>query len=312
MKVLKLLTPIEREAAKCHKCKIGLTRKQSVFGLGNPLAQLVVLGEGPGEDEDRSGLPFQGKAGRLLHRGLEAIGYNDKNTYFCNIVKCRACTIMDSGWAKNRTPDPEEISNCSKFLIPQISALPNKKVILACGSTAMHWLLGAEQGTLRIGAVRMKFLELRLFKEVVGIVTYHPSYLLRDENAESKGQVYEDFKLARDYLAGKYGAYEYLQLKSRGDFEDRDWNEPLARGPEVEKELKAVQKPGVLLPSQKDRYHTRIEVWGDGPIEESDGLAAQQPKPVFGQGFKVPAKGKKHEPAPALFAQEVTDDDVPF
>jgi uracil-DNA glycosylase len=308
-RVLALLTPIEREAAGCQKCKISLTRTHSVFGKGNPLAQLVLLGEGPGQDEDHEGMPFRGKAGKLLHRALETIGYDETNTYFCNILKCRACDITDSGWAKNRTPDSLEISNCAPFLRRQLEALPNKKLIFAVGSTAMHWLLSADPASLRIGTVRGKFL-VTDYEDVLGLATYHPSYLLREENAEIKAQVYEDFKLARDYLAGAKGGLHELILKAKHDFEwtgSKD-SGPLPRPKAAVEEEKKTQRPGRLLENQKDRYTAAIEVWGEGGSVTTEDAPTPSKKPVFGV---KPAKSAKQAAPTPLFA-EVLDDDVPF
>jgi uracil-DNA glycosylase family 4 len=306
---LKLLTSLEREVSTCHKCRIALTRTRPVFGKGNPLARLVVLGEGPGQEEDKGGLPFLGKAGKLLHRGLEAIGYDERNTYFCNVIRCRACEVTDSGWVKNRTPEIEEVSNCSGFTRRQIEALPNKAVILAVGSTAMHWLLGADQGTIRIGSARQKFLATS-FDSVVGFATYHPSYLLREENAETKAQVYEDFKKVRDYLAGKLGEYYDLDLKTRYDFNydaDTNWGRdtPLPRSEVARREKEAAQKVGKLLPAQQDRYITSIEVWGTSGVEVIKDVVQLTPFDKFLMEKKK-APAKKVSPGPLL------DDDVPF
>ena len=311
-RTLKLLTQIEREAASCHKCQIALTRKHSVFGKGSPLARLVILGEGPGDDEDKQGIPFVGRAGKLLHRGLESIGYNETNTYFLNMCKCRCCDIMDSGWAKNRTPTAEESSNCAGFLRRQLEALPNKRLILAVGSTAMHGLLGADPATLRIGSVRGKFLTIG-YGEVVGLATYHPSYLLREENAEMKTQVYEDFKLARDYLAGKCGEYFELDLKSKHDFvydPDRGWaDKPLPRSESAKHEAEVnSQRPGKLLASQKDKYITSIEVEGEDGVEKVKDVVQLTPYDKFLME-KKPAKPRKQAATP-LF--DPNDDDVPF
>jgi len=304
VKTLALLAPIQRKVERCNKCKLALTRKHTVFGKGNPLARLVVLGEGPGDDEDKQGIPFVGKAGRLLQRGLEAIGYSEANTYFCNIVKCRACEVQSSGWAKNRTPDSEEVGACAPYLHRQLDALPHKKLVLAVGSTAMHWLLQADPGTIRIGSVRGKFLNTS-WMAVVGLATYHPSYLLREENAETKAAVYEDFKLARDYLAGRKGDFADLDLKTKDSFLHQKWaeEEPLQVLPSVEEERKRLMaRVGKLLPSQQDKYTTVIEIAGAGPVEKVEPVG----RPVFAPQVKVPKKRKAAE-LPLL-----GDDDVPF
>jgi DNA polymerase len=205
---------------RCQKCRLSLTRKRVVFGKGNPLADLVVLGEGPGQDEDIQGLPFVGRAGVLLNRGLEAIGRNETNTYFLNTLKCRAFDPQESGWGKNRAPYQDETEACRGHTWRQLQALPNKRLVLALGSTAAHWLLHADPATLRIGTLRQKFLNIG-FGLIPGLVTFHPSYLLRQEHAEEKGRVYEDFKLAKKFLDGLIDVTE-IQLYSKSHFTDMD------------------------------------------------------------------------------------------
>jgi DNA polymerase len=302
--VLAILQPIEREVGRCQKCRLALTRKNVVFGRGNPLADLVILGEGPGEDEDNSGQPFVGRAGILLGRALEAIGRDEKNTYFLNTVKCRAFDPQESGWKKNRAPYEDELAACRDHTRRQLAALPNKRLIFALGSTAAHWLLQADPATLRIGSLRQKFLNIGLGL-VPGLVTFHPSYLLRKENAEEKARVYEDFKLAKKLLDGQVDL-DTVKLWSKSEFTDTDWRD-LDRPPG--KPLpKPDQQPGKPLATQADRYTSVIWIGGDkGETAVKESLPAAL-KPAFGK--KAPPPKKKESPALTLFGE--AEDDIPF
>lgn len=169
----------------CKRCVLAKGRTNLVFGEGNPGADLMFVGEGPGADEDAQGLPFVGRAGQLLTKIIEAMGYKRSDVYIANIVKCRP--------PNNRAPEPEEINACMPFLLRQIEAI-KPKVIICLGSVAMQSLLGTAE---KISQVRGK---MREFHGIELMPTYHPAYLLR--NPEKKKDVWEDVKKVMARLKG--------------------------------------------------------------------------------------------------------------
>jgi len=170
--------PLIREnLGDCTRCKLHKTRKNIVFGDGNPKAQLVFVGEGPGADEDAQGLPFVGRAGKLLTQMIEAMGLQRKDVYICNVVKCRP--------PENRQPEKDEVMECSPFLLRQIDTIA-PKVIVCLGSTAAQTVLQTNRG---ISHFRGEWLEFRGRKLMA---TYHPAYLLR--NPSAKGEVWKDLQ----------------------------------------------------------------------------------------------------------------------
>lgn len=175
-KTLKILA---EEVAACTRCyELATTRTQTVFGVGDPQARLVFLGEAPGADEDQQGEPFVGKAGQLLNKILEACRLRREDVYILNILKCRP--------PGNRNPLPEEAQNCRHFLNRQL-ALINPEFICCLGSVAAQNLLGT---TETIGKLRGR---VHQFQGVKVVCTYHPAYLLRTPSA--KKQTWEDMKL---------------------------------------------------------------------------------------------------------------------
>ncbi|HPI55849.1 MAG TPA: uracil-DNA glycosylase [Syntrophales bacterium] len=175
---VRTLDDVRRELGDCKRCPLHLTRRNLVFGEGNPSAGLVFIGEAPGEEEDLQGRPFVGRAGQLLTRIIEAMGFQRRDVYICNILKCRP--------PGNRNPKQDEMETCEPFLIGQIDAI-GPKVICALGSFAARRILQTEAP---ITALRGKFHE---FRGVRVMPTYHPAYLLR--NPEAKKQVWEDVQL---------------------------------------------------------------------------------------------------------------------
>ena len=159
------------------------TRHKIVFGTGNPRAELVFVGEGPGHDEDMQGLPFVGRAGKLLTQMIEAMGLLRENVYIANIVKCRP--------PENRPPEEDEVAACMPFLVRQITAIA-PKVIVCLGSTAAQNLLGTKKSISRF---RGQWFDLHGAKV---IATYHPAYLLR--NPTAKSDVWLDLKKAMAVL----------------------------------------------------------------------------------------------------------------
>ncbi len=168
---------IRSDLGECTRCKLHHARNKIVFGDGNPKAELVFVGEGPGRDEDAQGLPFVGRAGKLLTQMIEAMGLQRKDVYICNVVKCRP--------PENRTPERDEVSTCSPFLLRQLDAIA-PKVIVCLGSVAAQTLLETNRGISHFRGQWLEFRGRRL------MATYHPAYLLRNPNA--KGDVWKDLQ----------------------------------------------------------------------------------------------------------------------
>jgi uracil-DNA glycosylase len=171
------LQQLAEQAATCTDCVLHAKRRQAVFARGTPDAELVFVGEGPGQDEDRQGFPFVGPAGQLLDRMIAAMGFDREAVYICNVVKCRP--------PENRTPRPEEAIACARFLVPQLE-LVAPKVIVALGRCAAE-NLGVAQAT---GPWRGRWGDWR---GIPVLPTYHPAYLLR--SPEQKRVVWEDLQL---------------------------------------------------------------------------------------------------------------------
>jgi len=171
------LLKIREGLGDCTRCKLHKGRNKIVFGDGNHKAQLVFVGEGPGADEDMQGLPFVGRAGKLLTQMIEAMGLQRKDVYICNVVKCRP--------PENRAPEPDEVATCSPFLLRQIDVI-RPKVIVCLGAVAAKTLLETTRG---ISQFRGQWLDWRGHKLMA---TYHPAYLLRNPNA--KGEVWKDLQ----------------------------------------------------------------------------------------------------------------------
>jgi len=167
----------------CTRCKLHTARKQIVFGVGNPKAQLVFVGEGPGRDEDEQGEPFVGRAGKLLTQMVEAMSLKREDVYICNVVKCRP--------PENRLPEKDEITTCSPFLLRQLGVI-NPKVICCLGACSAQTLLETTQGISRFRGEWFDFRGAKL------IATYHPAYLLR--NPAAKGEVWKDLQKVMAYL----------------------------------------------------------------------------------------------------------------
>lgn len=169
------------EVKKCMRCpELASSRTQTVFSDGDPGAELVLVGEAPGADEDREGLPFVGAAGQLLNKILAACGLRREDVYICNILKCRP--------PGNRTPLPNEAENCIGYLSRQLEIL-KPKFILCLGSSAAKYLLRTTQS---LGALRRKFHD---YQGAQVMVTYHPSYLLPHRDPSKKKDVWEDMKM---------------------------------------------------------------------------------------------------------------------
>ena len=171
------LLNIREDLGECTRCKLHKTRNKIVFGDGSAKAQLVFVGEGPGADEDAQGLPFVGRAGKLLTQMTEAMGLQRGDVYICNVVKCRP--------PGNRQPEKDEVDACSPYLFRQLDAL-QPKAIVCLGATAAQTLL---QTNRSISQFRGQWLDFRGFKMMP---TYHPAYLLR--NPAAKSDVWKDLQ----------------------------------------------------------------------------------------------------------------------
>jgi len=180
------LEQIREDLGDCQRCRLATTRKTIVFGQGNPHAELVFVGEGPGADEDEQGLPFVGRAGKLLNRMIEFAGMKREEVYICNIVKCRP--------PGNRVPEKDEIEMCSPFLLRQIAAI-RPRLVCCLGAPAVRTLLGIKEGITKIRGTFYDFAGTR------AIATVHPAYILR--NAREEYMLREDFEKIRDFLRSK-------------------------------------------------------------------------------------------------------------
>ncbi|HXN22083.1 MAG TPA: uracil-DNA glycosylase [Candidatus Dormibacteraeota bacterium] len=171
------LETILADLGDCRRCRLCEGRSKIVFGDGSSKAQLVFVGEGPGHDEDVQGLPFVGRAGKLLNQMIEAMGLRRQDVYICNVVKCRP--------PGNRAPEKDEMATCSPFLLRQLAVI-SPKVIVCLGAIASKALLETEKG---ISQFRGQWLE---FRGIPLMATYHPAYLLR--NPHAKADVWKDLQ----------------------------------------------------------------------------------------------------------------------
>ena len=177
------LPRIRDDIGDCTRCRLHQARTQIVYGVGNPKAELVFVGEGPDHDEDVQGEPFVGRAGKLLTQMIEAMSLRREDVYICNVVKCRP--------PENRLPEKDEIATCSPFLFRQLAAI-QPKVICCLGACAAQTLLETNQGISRFRGEWFDFRGSKL------IATYHPAYLLRNPNAKS--EVWKDLQKVMSLL----------------------------------------------------------------------------------------------------------------
>ena len=186
------LAAINEAVRACSKCPhLAAFRAQTVFGTGNPDAELMFVGEAPGADEDRIGEPFVGRAGELLTRIIGAMGLSRNDVYIANVLKCRP--DMPEGSTGNRVPTPQEMQNCLPYLREQIAVI-RPRVLVALGKTAMSGLVGTDEP---MGAMRGRWFE---FEKIPLLPTYHPSYLLRNGSNTEKRKVWEDMLLVMERL----------------------------------------------------------------------------------------------------------------
>jgi uracil-DNA glycosylase family 4 len=177
------LERIREDLGDCTRCRLHKQRNKIVFGAGNLRAELVFVGEGPGHDEDIQGLPFVGRAGKLLTQMIEAMGLTREQVYICNVVKCRP--------PENRKPEDDEVATCSPYLYRQLDVIA-PKAIVCLGGTAAQALLKTKDSISRFRGTWFDYRGTKL------LATYHPAYLLR--NPAAKGEVWKDLQKVMAHL----------------------------------------------------------------------------------------------------------------
>ncbi len=184
------LNKIKNECENCYKCELGKTRKNIVFSDGSVNAKILLIGEAPGADEDATGLPFVGRAGKYLTSLIEQVGLSRENDfYICNTVKCRP--------PENRVPTDEEKQLCEKYLLEQIKIV-QPKVIVLCGATSAKSFLGKK---IKISEIRGKW--FKLFDNIDATVILHPSFLLRkhsEEDDSPRGLTRQDLTKIKEFI----------------------------------------------------------------------------------------------------------------
>jgi DNA polymerase len=186
------LAPLRERVAVCTRCShLASVRTQTVFGVGNYDAELMFIGEAPGADEDRQGEPFVGRAGQLLTKIIAAMGFTRDEVYIANVLKCRP--DMPPGVSGNRPPTPNEMATCLPYLTEQIEIIA-PKVLVALGATAVEGLLGRRETMSRMRG------RWHTYGDIPLMITFHPSYLLRNQSNTEKRKVWEDMLLVLEKL----------------------------------------------------------------------------------------------------------------
>lgn len=187
-----MLASVNARVSICTKCPhLASSRTQTVFGVGNPDADIMFIGEAPGADEDAQGEPFVGRAGQLLTRIIETMGFGRGDVYIANILKCRP--DMPRGSSGNRPPTPVEMQTCRPYLMEQLDII-QPKVLVALGAVAVEGLLGTR------GAMRELRGRWHSYNATPLMITYHPAYLLRNQSPSEKRKVWEDMLLVLERL----------------------------------------------------------------------------------------------------------------
>ena len=187
-----MLASVNARVSVCTKCPhLASSRTQTVFGVGNPDADIMFIGEAPGADEDAQGEPFVGRAGQLLTRIIETMGFGRGDVYIANILKCRP--DMPRGSSGNRPPTPVEMQTCRPYLMEQLDII-QPKVLVALGAVAVEGLLGTR------GAMRDLRGRWHSYNGTPLMITYHPAYLLRNQSPSEKRKVWEDMMLVLERL----------------------------------------------------------------------------------------------------------------
>ena len=182
------LARLKTQVDACARCELSRSRRSVVFGEGDETARLVFVGEAPGEEEDRQGRPFVGRAGKLLDQMIERIGLRRKDVFICNVLKCRP--------PNNRDPDPAEVDLCKGWLFAQLELI-RPRLICTLGKHAYNTLLGVDARITRIRGMLTSYQGIKL------LPTYHPSYLLRNQGAIR--EAYEDMEKVKSLLAEDEG-----------------------------------------------------------------------------------------------------------
>jgi DNA polymerase len=183
---------LRERALACEKCAhLAKSRTQVVFGVGNIGAELMFVGEAPGADEDAHGEPFVGKAGQLLTKIIETMGFARGDVFIGNVLKCRP--DMPAGEPGNRKPRPDEMATCLPYLVEQIEII-RPRVLVALGATAMEGLTGTKEAMARLRGQWHEFQGIPL------MATYHPAYLLRNQSLSEKRKVWEDMLMVLEKL----------------------------------------------------------------------------------------------------------------
>ena len=186
------LAPIRSRVLVCTQCPhLAASRTQTVFGVGDPNAEIMFIGEAPGADEDAQGEPFVGRAGQLLTKIIETMGFKREEVYIANVLKCRP--DMPKGQPGNRPPTLDEMQTCLPYLKEQIDIV-QPKALVALGATAVEGLLGTR------GAMRELRGKWHSYQETPLMITYHPSYLLRNQTPAEKRKVWEDMLMVLERI----------------------------------------------------------------------------------------------------------------
>ena len=212
------LAALLKQVDACRRCQIGSTRTKVVCGVGNPASRLMIVGEGPGENEDQQGEPFVGRAGELLTKMLAAIGLRREDVFITNTIKCRA-TTLEGGRLANRAPSPEEMSNCREYLDRELSIV-KPRVILALGAPAAKSFLGRD-----FSITRQRGIWYAGPNGTDLIVTFHPAYILR----QTGGEINAVKKLVwSDLLAVRAKLDEHAQGKDESAPDAGNGDRPIA------------------------------------------------------------------------------------
>jgi len=174
---------LRKQVSECRKCPLAATRTNAVFGEGSERAQLLFVGEAPGEEEDLQGRPFVGKAGKFLDQMIERIGLRREEVFICNVLKCRP--------PNNRDPEPMEAEACKNYLLSQLELI-GPKIICTLGKHAYNTLLGVDEKITRIRGALTSYNGIKL------LPTYHPAFLLRNQNRVK--EVWEDMERLKQLL----------------------------------------------------------------------------------------------------------------
>lgn len=202
---------LKQECLDCQKCELHHKRRNVVFGSGNPQSPLLLIGEGPGDQEDLQGIPFVGKAGKLLEKALAENQLTREDVYIANVVKCRACDWID-GKPKNRPPTDIESQECRNWLLQQINII-RPHVILCIGSPSARNIIKKD---FKITVERGLYFPCEFAK--TAIATLHPAYILRQQNIKSNAQPDGGYSLLVADIAKAWNTAQELQNRSKSSF----------------------------------------------------------------------------------------------